>query len=720
MNAPPHYRAILAVVPPYTISGPPAGIAYMLGMLKAHGINDVGFVDLRVGGPDWPSLTYSAIGSSGENYVFDMPDLPLVMHLLRRSPSADVWADFEQLPWARSYCQARSLSPSVIGTSLRRTQAWLARWASTLDGPAVVGFTTWISNFLTTLMAAAELKRLPSAPFVVFGGPQCTDSEVAAELALASGLVDAVGVGEGEQTFMDLLAQVDPVSRKLSGGPPPGTKVWRDGALQYGGGRKLLRMDDLPLPDFESMDLDVYSGKSLQISYELSRGCTDKCEFCSEWVFWEHFRASSPIGAVRQLGELKRRTGYSHVTFSDSLLNGDANRLLAFAEEVLSSDLNFSWSGFVRADITKPAARLLALAGLKHVFIGVESLSDKTLLGMRKRRKGADNIQAIESFLQAGVSVSAGVVAGFPGDSRDDFEETTSVLGEFVKQYPGKFQASVEPFVVLPSASIFKRHEEFGLVMEPWEDEVVGAIPALEPIARRCMKIVRGEGQAGERERKFHYARTKLGQPSPAPLASQAREASPAEGELLRTVTIDPEWVLAVGPDKNTRLGWLLTSDEARALPPDPVGSKLVEERAGASQIRWHRPLAPGAGARGVTFDLITRFGLHPSVVARRCPRSGRLIVLSLDTELLYRMGAPEARLAELLSAGMRTAEEILSLLGPLDMTRERLRETLAQWWSKRLLMGMPDPAEPPAAKSKSFAVLTAAVLQGQDESPPR
>ena len=54
MNGKRHYRGLLTVVPPYTISGPPAGTAYLLGMLKSHGVDDFGFVDLRLGGPEWP------------------------------------------------------------------------------------------------------------------------------------------------------------------------------------------------------------------------------------------------------------------------------------------------------------------------------------------------------------------------------------------------------------------------------------------------------------------------------------------------------------------------------------------------------------------------------------------------------------------------------------------------------------------------------------------
>lgn len=670
------HRGLLAIVPPYTISGPPAGTAYLLGMLQAHGVHDFGFVDLRLGAPDWPSLPYNAIGTRGEHFVFDVPDLPLVLHLLRSYPARDVWKDFETLPWAQEYCNKRGLTPAVIGDSLRRTEQWLARWAATLDGPAIVGFSIWISNYLTSLMAAAELKRQKKAPFVVFGGPQCTDSEIAADLAVASGLVDAVVVGEGEQTFLELQALVDPKTRAMTAAAPAGTKVFRDGKVQWGGRRTLLRLDEAPLPVFDTMDLDIYSSnKTRQISYQLSRGCTDKCEFCSEWVFWERFRAASPEFTVASLGELQRRHGFGHVTFSDSLLNGSGKRLVGFAEQLLSRNLHFSWSGFVRADITKPVAKLLARAGLRHVFIGVESLSDDTLSSMHKRREGADNLRAIESFLGAGISVAAGVIAGFPGDSREDFDETTRVLRGIIKKHRDKFQASVEPFVVTPSATIFKKHEQFGLKLHPWPEEVIAMAPAVADVTRRCMASAEGADQAKERKRRYESARRTLQAIKPV----KACATPPVH--VMRTVDLSEEWVLAIGDDKLTRDAWLLTRQERDEVASTSLTPELLNERFGRMQIRWKQPLSPGAGARGVTLDHAKRFGLHPAVVARRDAED--LVVMNLDTEFFYRMDGPAVRVAELLSEEMRTVDEIASVGAGAEAT-------VPDWWSKRLLMGMP------------------------------
>ena len=66
-------------------------------------------------------------------------------------------------------------------------------------------------------------------------------------------------------------------------------------------------------------------------TYQLSRGCTDKCSFCSEWVFWRHFRLSKMDKAVVEVAELQRRWGIERIWFTDSLLNGQMNRLRDFA-----------------------------------------------------------------------------------------------------------------------------------------------------------------------------------------------------------------------------------------------------------------------------------------------------------------------------------------------------------------------------------------------------
>jgi hypothetical protein len=72
---------ILCIVPPYG-SRAPAGTAYLLGYLKAHGCHEFDFLDLRLCAPFDFTPTYRTTGAFGESYVLDIPNLPLVLMML--------------------------------------------------------------------------------------------------------------------------------------------------------------------------------------------------------------------------------------------------------------------------------------------------------------------------------------------------------------------------------------------------------------------------------------------------------------------------------------------------------------------------------------------------------------------------------------------------------------------------------------------------------------
>ena len=102
---------------------PPAGAAALLGYLKANGIEDCGFLDLRIGTPACYEATYSATGVFGESFVMDIPDLPLVLQLLatvdsKRVSDRDRRADRTLLSGARNIGELPGLVPECAGPLL--------------------------------------------------------------------------------------------------------------------------------------------------------------------------------------------------------------------------------------------------------------------------------------------------------------------------------------------------------------------------------------------------------------------------------------------------------------------------------------------------------------------------------------------------------------------------------------------------------------------------
>ena len=69
--------------PPFSPTAPPAGAAYLLGYLRSQGCYDFDFLDLRLGVPDSYSPTYTYTGAFADAFVFDIPDLPLVLQLIQ-------------------------------------------------------------------------------------------------------------------------------------------------------------------------------------------------------------------------------------------------------------------------------------------------------------------------------------------------------------------------------------------------------------------------------------------------------------------------------------------------------------------------------------------------------------------------------------------------------------------------------------------------------------
>jgi hypothetical protein len=508
---------LLCIVPPYTSTCPPAGAAALLGYLKANGCDEFGFLDLRLHAyPTSPysyAPTYRPSGVFGESFVIDVPDLPLVLHLLKQHDARRPLSDDILDEWFVDYSIARGIHPHVLAAYLRHIDRFLENAFAQLPNLRFVGFSTWTSNFLTTLMAASHLKRRRNPPFIVAGGPQVTESQNSAKLGLRSELFDAVALGEGEETLLSLYEAFCRDGRRVQV-PVAGTmQIDSQTGAFIRSKRQLLRLQELPRPDFDEMMINSYRSESggREIPYQLSRGCTDKCAFCSEWVFWERIRIATMGRAVDQIEELVDRYGAQVIHFTDSLLNGSMTRLREFAEAMLAREVVVPWFGFMRAAMDAETADLIRRAGCVQAFIGIESLADDTLSMMNKRRTEADNIRALHTFLSAGIRVVAGIIPGFPGDTRERFRHTAHVLVRIQEKYPGLLETNTEPFILSPGQPMYRELDKFGIAIQPWPSELIDGAGKYLDIAQNVACTFTGPNQGIERLGEFKIAKTILG-----------------------------------------------------------------------------------------------------------------------------------------------------------------------------------------------------------------
>ena len=494
------FRNILCVVPPYqTNGGPPAGIAALMAYLRRAGHDDFEVLDLRPLVPDSYAPTHSSIGVFGETYVTDVPDLPLVLRILRGHETGcrePLIGKIDEL-YIR-YCLERGINPRYLHDYLLGIDRLMGCVVAKIPDVAFIGFSTWTSNYLTTLMAASHLKRRRSPPFIVAGGPQVTQSKAATNLGLMSGLFDVAVTGEGEETLLHLYEAFLNGGGRLTEQVPGTVALDRASGKVVESDRRLLQMSSLPTPDFSRMPLGLY-GSPRKLPLQMSRGCTDRCAFCSEWSFWRHYRPDSVARTVEQVEELIGLYGMQQMEFTDSLLNANGVKLRTFAEEVLARSISITWGGLMRAQMDLETARLLKRAGLAITFVGIESMSDETLALMNKRRTEADNIKALEAFLEAGIFVRAGLIPGFPGDTRERFMRTMDSIVRLQKRYPRLLELNVDPFVVNPGSPVFANLSGHGLSPVKWSEDYLDIAPQSLAVTSEVICAVNGPNQGLDR-----------------------------------------------------------------------------------------------------------------------------------------------------------------------------------------------------------------------------
>lgn len=75
--------------------------------------------------------------------------------------------------------------------------------------------------------------------------------------------------------------------------------------------------------------------------------------------------------------------------------------------------------------------RLAAASGCKALFLGLESVSQTSLVGAQKgHNQVAAYKELLKRFHDHGIAVQSGIMFGFDGDTKDIFARTVDAMGE--------------------------------------------------------------------------------------------------------------------------------------------------------------------------------------------------------------------------------------------------------------------------------------------------
>lgn len=260
----------------------------------------------------------------------------------------------------------------------------------------VLGVTLISHGYPHTVKLLDQYRRDHPETKTVAGGHFATFA--ADKIFAHTDVFDAIVLGEGERPFTNYCRNV------LRGASEPLDDVCLPRQTPVRTGQNVSDLDALPDPARDLLPLALKRGA--QASITSSRGCYARCAFCSVHNFYRvgkapGWRSRSIKNVLVELENLHQVFGISHFMFVDDNFIGPGKagkeRAIEFATAYQDSGLPMTFHIDCRAiDVDEEVIAALHQAGLRSVFVGVESVTAEDLLAYRKGVRAPKNWAAVE------------------------------------------------------------------------------------------------------------------------------------------------------------------------------------------------------------------------------------------------------------------------------------------------------------------------------------
>lgn len=286
--------------------------------------------------------------------------------------------------------------------------------------PDVIGFSCYIWNIEETIVVVDMLRKVLPDVKIMLGGPEVSyDTEYWMKRLPA---VDFIIMGEGEETFRDML-------REIAGAGKYhfvfGLAYRKGEEIILNPGRPKLDLNTIPSPYRFPEDLPSLPNRV--VYFETSRGCPFSCQFClsSIEVGVRYF----DIEWVKRELTYLIDNGAKLIKFVDRTFNIKRDYAMEVFEFLIDNHRGCTFQFEITADIMRPEVLdYLAENAPPGVFrfeIGVQSTNDETNLAVQRRQNFAKLTRTVVKIKDSGkIDQHLDLIAGLPHEDYDTFRGT--------------------------------------------------------------------------------------------------------------------------------------------------------------------------------------------------------------------------------------------------------------------------------------------------------
>lgn len=254
-------------------------------------------------------------------------------------------------------------------------------------------------------------------------------------------IIDHIIVGEGEKALLDICGSYENYG------------CYNNKIIKF---KEVDDLNEFPYAYYGiKFFKDISINKDSEIPIVISRGCTDRCHFCSTFKTWKTYRYRTAYNVFSEMLLYNHDFGVTKFKFMDDSATGALNEFKVLAKMIENNNHlnNFSYELTARADqFDHDLIKLLGRSGCWRVSVGIESGCEEQRRSMNKKlniEKAKDNINQLRLN---SIKVNLLFFVGWPGETEETIQETCNFIYESNADSNSKM-----PLMIFPGTAIYEK-----------------------------------------------------------------------------------------------------------------------------------------------------------------------------------------------------------------------------------------------------------------------
>lgn len=350
---------------------------------------------------------------------------------------------------------SRTLGFSIEET-IRRIKAYRAD---------AVGFMMTTYMFGESLIWIKAIKKALGLPVIVGG----FNLRIYPEESISHEQIDFGVVEQALETLPALLEQMEG-QRQFE--KVPGL-VWKeDGAIRQTPTRP-VSFEDFPMPDRHTLPNDLYAEfaterKNFTVMVT-SLGCPFHCNFCEAAGY--PYNPRSPEKVVDEMEDCRHSNGIREIDIFDYEFTLKRKRTAEICQQIIERNLDITWACRSRvSSVDGPLLEMMAEAGCKRIYYGIETSSDEKLQDLGKDISVKQIQETIQATKDLGIKTLGFFLVGIPGETKKSFRQTVRFAKRLNLDYAQFSKLTAKPGSRLWREKIDKAGSDY------WREYILGRV----------------------------------------------------------------------------------------------------------------------------------------------------------------------------------------------------------------------------------------------------